>query len=104
MVSNPTSCRLLAAFLVLTLATPSWMASNSGAARAQDQPAIAGAAPAADYIRIVDENNGSRVVLETSSRVFKPAAGAGPSVVLVGVMHIGERSYYESLQKYLDAQ
>ncbi len=63
-----------------------------------------GTSPPIDYIRIVDENDGYRVGLETSARVFKPVAGDGPTIVLVGVMHIGEKAYYNALQDYLDTQ
>jgi len=87
---------LFSAALAVTLAAvPRVLAQESIAAR-QDKPT-----PAADYIRVVDDAEGNRVRLQTSSRAFKPA-GDGPMVHLVGVMHIGDRAYYDSLQKFLD--
>ncbi len=42
--------------------------------------------------------------LQTLSAEFKPAGGAGPSVWLIGVAHLGTPEYYAALQKRLDAQ
>ena len=82
------------------------LSGATGTAVAQDQlaPPASGAAAStsADYIRIIDEDGGNRVKLQTSSRTFKPRDGEGPEVHLVGVMHIGDKAYYESLQKFLD--
>lgn len=103
MVLKSAPCTLTAC-LVLTVACPPWVHRSAGAAWAQERPVAPEAAPSADYIRIVDERDGGRVALETSSRVFKPSSGIGPTVILVGVMHIGDRSYYRALQEYLDAQ
>lgn len=86
------------------LAAPFPSGAGLGEASAQTHARVQATPPSADYIRIVDENDGLRVGLETSARVFKPASGSGASVVLVGVMHVGDRSYYDALQKFLDAQ
>lgn len=75
-----------------------------------DQPA--GAAPAApattaptieviDWTRSVTGDTSS--MLEIASREYRPKSGQGPVVHLVGAIHIGEKSYYEALQRHLDA-
>lgn len=46
----------------------------------------------------------SKSTLQTLSAEYKPAGGAGPSVWLIGVAHLGTRDYYTALQKRLDAQ
>lgn len=46
----------------------------------------------------------SKSTLQTLSAEYKPASGAGPSVWLIGVAHLGTRDYYTALQKRLDAQ
>ncbi|MBS0196037.1 MAG: type II secretion system protein GspG [Planctomycetes bacterium] len=55
------------------------------------------------FVRVQDTDDGGRVLLQVSSRTFKPAAN-GPVVHLVGAVHIGDQAYYESLQKFLDTQ
>jgi len=74
----------------------------TGAASAQDSSTAERSKPAADYIRVVDDEGGNRVRLQTSSRAFKPSDGNGPEVHLVGAMHIGDKAYYDALQEYLD--
>ena len=55
------------------------------------------------YMRI-SEDPGRTVALEIASRTFEPPASAsgGPSIALVGVAHIGERTLYDSVQDLLD--
>lgn len=53
--------------------------------------------------RIVEENDGAIVRMETATRSFRPSDG-GPIVHLVGVTHIGDRAYYDALQQFLDQQ
>ncbi len=51
------------------------------------------------------EEAGKSMALEVAARRFvAPAGSAGPDVILVGVVHIGERSFYEKLQKLLGEQ
>ena len=52
--------------------------------------------------RVVEENDGAIVRMETVTRTFK--ASAGPIVHLVGVTHIGDRAYYDALQQFLNQQ
>jgi len=63
-------------------------------------------APAADggYARVVESDQGETLELQISARTMVPPGGKGPAVKLVGVTHIGDKAYYEALQKYLDAQ
>lgn len=42
--------------------------------------------------------------LQTLSAEYKPASGAGPTVWLIGVAHLGTKDYYSAIQKRLDAQ
>jgi hypothetical protein len=42
------------------------------------------------------------LLLETETRRFVPLRGSGPSISLVGVMHIGDAAYYKQLQAFLD--
>lgn len=51
--------------------------------------------------RGVDDN---RDALQTEIRRFDPVKGNGPSIYLVAAIHIGEKSYYEQLQRFLDKQ
>jgi len=101
-----TACRriLAAAGLAMLLATPpAWGAAWNGGP--PDEPgATAGADGEPGYLRVRDEDGGARLRLEVAIRTMEPSSGPGPTVHLVGVVHIGDRSYYESLQRFLDAQ
>jgi hypothetical protein len=46
----------------------------------------------------------TRVQLQVRSTRLAPAKGDGPSVWLVGAVHVGEKAYYRQLQGILDAQ
>jgi general secretion pathway protein G len=52
------------------------------------------------YMR-VDETPGRSVGLQIASRTFAPSRPGLPTVTLVGVAHIGDRSFYESVQELL---
>ncbi|MDX2016940.1 MAG: hypothetical protein SFY95_04775 [Planctomycetota bacterium] len=56
-----------------------------------------------DYLRVRDERDGKVVMLEIASRELRPTTSGKPTVHLVGVAHIGDGSYYRTLQTYLDA-
>lgn len=79
-----------------------WQDSNATQA-AENQPAHQPEAGPLQLTRVVEENDGATVRMETATRTFKPAAD-GPIVHLVGVTHIGDRAYYEALQAFLDEQ
>ncbi|MHC4947673.1 MAG: type II secretion system protein GspG [Planctomycetota bacterium] len=63
---------------------------------AEEEPA---SAPAA--LRVVDEG-GRTVALEIAARDFRRPEADGPTVRLVGVAHIGDRSFYRDLQRLLE--
>jgi len=67
-------------------------------ARADDPPAID---EAASFLRVIEVPKRS-VGLEIASRRFVDPDGAGPDVTLVGVVHIGDRSYYRAVQTLLE--
>ncbi len=51
------------------------------------------------------EEAGRSMALEVAARRFAaPAGSSGPDVVLVGVVHIGERAFYDKLQALLGEQ
>lgn len=70
-------------------------------ALAQPQPPGEGMDP---YVRVVEANRGDSLRLEVSVRSMRPANGAGPVVHLVGVVHIGDKVYYDKVQEFLNAQ
>ena len=53
------------------------------------------------YVR-ASEDPGKLIALEMAARSFAPEQGAGPTVALVGVAHIGERKLYDAVQTLLD--
>lgn len=96
--------------LVALAASVAGMGHAPGALARQDsapttQPATH-PAPAKDnppLARVVEENDGAIVRMETVTRTFT-SPGGGPIVHLVGVTHIGDRAYYDALQVFLDQQ
>lgn len=57
------------------------------------------------YVRVRDSEDGSHTVLQVAIRSFKNAnKPQQPVVHLVGVTHIGDKAYYNELQKFLDEQ
>lgn len=56
------------------------------------------------FCRSTEDESGQRLQLQVSSREYVTANGQGPRILLVGAVHIGDRSYYEALQRHLDAQ
>jgi hypothetical protein len=66
------------------------------------QVPVAPAKPAG-YTRLVRHDK-TQMDLQTRAARFVPESGKGPAVWLVGAAHVGEASYYESIQKLLDAQ
>jgi hypothetical protein len=57
----------------------------------------------AAFLRPADLPNSTRG-LQTASVEYRPASGTGPSVVLVGVAHLGTTEYFQSIQQRLDKQ
>lgn len=60
------------------------------------------------YTRVTEASDGT-LTLEIATKTFAPGDGGGgsgkpgPKVHLVGAVHIGDKPYYEQLQKMLDA-
>lgn len=82
--------------MVRTLA---WVLGASGAA-----PAFAAFGPGSDFTRVAESEDGLKTTLEMSIRAYEPAAGEGPTVYLVGAVHVGNLGFYQELQRFLDAQ
>jgi hypothetical protein len=62
------------------------------------------AAPAArKFVRLIPDAKKQPVALETAIARYVPASGEGNLVVdLIGVVHVGDRPYYEELNRRLD--
>jgi hypothetical protein len=56
----------------------------------------------APYLRATDDKNGGRI-LQVASRTLVSPKEDGPRVTLLGVSHLGDATYYEKIQKKLDA-
>ncbi len=59
--------------------------------------------PVAPYVRSVDVDDGARVKLQTAARTFRSSEPNTPEIHLVGAVHIGEKSFYEELQAFMDS-
>lgn len=66
--------------------------------------AIVKAKPQESYIKASRGVDGNPNSLQTQIRRFDSVHGHGPSIYLVAATHIGEKSYYEQLQHFLDQQ
>lgn len=87
------SFRLLLA--ALALATAPHLSAEPAA------PPPAAASTKLTFLQTVDGAEGSRA-LQTASVEYRPAKGLGPSIWLVGVAHLGTKSYYQKIQQRLD--
>ncbi len=85
---------VLGCFLLLAFVVPARADSPTGQAQGE-KPAPA------KFIRITTDDDGQPRALETAVVRYRPASGKGDLVVdLVSVVHIGEKSYYQRLNKY----
>ncbi|MCC5785347.1 MAG: type II secretion system protein GspG [Phycisphaerales bacterium] len=66
--------------------------------------AVAGEEGSGSFIRSQACESGMRSTLEAAVRAYRPAGDRGPTVFLVAAVHIGDASYYNELQTFLDAQ
>jgi Type II secretion system (T2SS), protein G len=87
--------------LVLGLTCRAQDAKPADPAPQADQPARR---PGSDYIRVHDSDDGDHVTLQIAIRSFAPSDPKLPAVHLVGAVHIGDKSYYKSVQEFLDQQ
>jgi hypothetical protein len=92
--------RLFGAALAL-LAVPAW---GRPVEEAPVKEAPAKEAPAAESPRFMRsvEKPGRSIALEIAARTFVSSAPGAPSIVLVGVSHVGEHKLYAGLQSLLD--
>jgi hypothetical protein len=66
------------------------------------QPPAAEKKPApSKFIRLATDDKGQPAALETALTRYVPADGKGVTVDLVSVVHIGDRGYYQKLDKLL---
>lgn len=82
--------RALCLAAVLLAASPAW---------ARQEPPADGPAP---YLRVTEEDDGQRLVLEAAVREFGPAEGDGPRLRIAAAIHIADPSFYRALQELLD--
>ena len=55
------------------------------------------------FIRLRQDDDGQPVALQTATARYVPASGEGNLVVdLIGVVHVGEKSYYQKLNKQFE--
>jgi hypothetical protein len=86
--------------LVAWLALPAVHAAEiAGAGDEESKPADSRTEP--KFLR-VDSRAGESIALEIALTTYTPPETGGPTVHLVGVSHIGDRSYYRALQQTLD--
>jgi hypothetical protein len=97
--------RVWGAACAAALASFAGLAATGQPAGAAGSPtAEAGKGTGAEFLRVVEENNGDRVRLEIAIRTLKPASGQGPDVALVGAVHIADQKFYDGVQRFLDSQ
>jgi hypothetical protein len=90
-------CRLLPALFLTACAIPRPVPPPP-----RDLPRVlVPAAASATYTRCY-QTEPDTYLLQTGSRTFKPRSGRGPTIELLGAAHIGETSYYASLQQRMD--
>ncbi len=92
---------LTGALVALAAAIPSLTASTALAQETRN-PAAAGEPQlvrGGEFLRVVDSPEEGQLRLEVAVRELHPTGGAGPAVLLVGAVHIGDKSYYEAVQE-----
>jgi hypothetical protein len=91
------------AALLLAFALAPWALAQEVVTKAE--PAAARTEESAAYVRVRDSEDGTHTYLQVAIRSFKnPDKADLPVVRLVGVTHIGDKAYYDELQKLLDEQ
>jgi hypothetical protein len=73
-------------------------ADASPAGRASDRRSASTEAP--DFVRSTSRDG--VVALDTGTTIYRRADGTGPTIALVGVVHIGDKAYYARLVELLD--
>lgn len=83
---------------ILNLSISIFLVVLSGCGDSQNQDQGTPFALGEPYARAVMADNGSGH-LEMSAKTFLPANGSGPKVTLMGMIHIGESSFYSQVQE-----
>lgn len=91
----------LPAICALLIPLFSLHAEEKGAKPVDGQKAAKAEADAPRFLRLTKDDSGKPVALETAIVTYVPAdpAKEGVSVELVGAVHIGDKAYYEALNK-----
>jgi hypothetical protein len=89
---------------IFVLALSQSFAGDKPAKAADNNAAKAGEAKKADqdepkYLRVLHDDNGDATALETAIVRFRKADGTGPTVDLIGAVHIADKPYYEQLNR-----
>lgn len=80
------------------------MAAVAGGLGLVPAAAATGGEGSGAFVRSQACDSGMRSTLEAAVRAYRPAGDRGPTVFLVAAVHIGDASYYNELQTFLDAQ
>lgn len=84
---------LALAAALLSLVAPIWT-----------RPAAAADEPAPPFCRVQESDDGQSLALEMAVRTYRRLDDpSGPSITLAGAIHIGDMTFYQSLQQRLDA-
>jgi hypothetical protein len=104
MTSRSRFVGVLAALIVST-ASSGWAQDAATAPeKGQETQAAEGKAPAevaSKYVRVVEDKKGI-LTLEIATRSFRRSDGTGPTIHLVGAVHIADKSFYQAKQEELD--
>ncbi|MFT3686158.1 MAG: hypothetical protein QM783_14760 [Phycisphaerales bacterium] len=93
----------LTAALALAAGAATLIAQPPATQAPSTSPAVTVPAEAqGQYTRVVEHEDGS-LTLEIAAKTFTPKDGKGPKVHLVGAVHVGDKTFYGSLQQMLDA-
>jgi hypothetical protein len=79
----------------------------TGLAWAQEDSAPKIEQPDSRYIRTVDNKEAGTIVMQSAARTFvreKDGKQVGPAITMCAAVHIGDKTFYSSLQSLLDAK
>lgn len=85
--------------VAVLLAAPAWAQQAPAAAPARQQDAEV-ATPR--FVRVQESDDGNVVAMQLAAREYTRADKTGPTVTLVAAVHIGDQSFYSTLQDVLD--
>jgi hypothetical protein len=93
---------LIAAVVCPGLTRESVIADEPAAREASKPDAAAETSEEPQYVRVRRDDNKRPAAMETSVVQFSAAARPGVTVDLVGAVHVGDKSYYERLNKLFE--